>query len=337
MKKVSIYILTCLCFAFIVSCSNGNSSFEKKEDGVIIALDQSKTGIKSLKLNVMSENTIQVLASASGEFSTRKSLVVIEQTGDLVDFTVEEDGTTISVSTSELTAKVNTEDGTIDFLDKDQNSLLKEKKRILEYVDAPMDKYYNIEQQYSLSESESIHGLGQINNGIMNYRGHKELLMQTNHHAVNPFFLSTKGYAILWDNYSETQFDNETDINTMVIRSEVADEINYYFIHAENNDAIIAQYRMLTGHAPMYGKWVYGYWQSKERYKTQKEILAVAKEYRERKIPIDNIIQDWEYWEENRWNAMIFDKKALSGSRENVTGNSRHELPLYDHDLAGVR
>ncbi len=311
MKKVSIYILTCLCFAFIVSCSNGNSSFEKKEDGVIIALDQSKTGIKSLKLNVMSENTIQVLASASGEFSTRKSLVVIEQTGDLVDFTVEEDGTTISVSTSELTAKVNTEDGTIDFLDKDQNSLLKEKKRILEYVDAPMDKYYNIEQQYSLSESESIHGLGQINNGIMNYRGHKELLMQTNHHAVNPFFLSTKGYAILWDNYSETQFDNETDINTMVIRSEVADEINYYFIHAENNDAIIAQYRMLTGHAPMYGKWVYGYWQSKERYKTQKEILAVAKEYRERKIPIDNIIQDWEYWEENRWNAMIFDKKRF--------------------------
>ena len=75
----------------------------------------------------------------------------------------------------------------------------------------------------------------------MNYRGHKELLIQTNHNAVSPFILSTNGYAILWDNYSETQFDNETDRNTMVIRSEVADEINYYFIHGKNNDDIVAR------------------------------------------------------------------------------------------------
>jgi alpha-D-xyloside xylohydrolase len=152
----------------------------------------------------------------------------------------------------------------------------------------------------------------------MNYRGHKELLMQTNHHAVNPFILSTKGYGILWDNYSETQFDNETDLSTMVIRSEVADEINYYFIHAENNDGIIAEYRKLTGHAPLYGKWAYGYWQSKERYESQEQILSAAREYRKRKIPIDNIIQDWEYWGKHGWNAMIFDREFYPEPEEMI-------------------
>ena len=151
--------------------------------------------------------------------------------------------------------------------------------------------------------------------------------MQTNHNAVNPFFLSTKGYGILWDNYSETQFDNETDINTLVLRSEVADEINYYFVYAENSDGIIADYRMLTGHAPLYGKWAYGYWQSKERYKSQDDILGVAKEYRERKIPIDNIVQDWQYWKKGYWNDMKFDKERFPSPKKMI--QEIHDLNFH--------
>ncbi len=284
--------------------------FESTDEGVTIAMNKAKTGgIQSVRLNVISENTIQVLASASGEFSTRKSLSVIEVGREPVDFNVIQNANEIRLSTTSLVVKVNTQKGIIDFFDSDQHSLLKENYRFMEYVDAPLDKYYNIEQQFALSEDEAIYGLGQINNGILNYRGHKALLMQTNHNAVNPFILSTRGYGILWDNYSETQFDNETDINTMVIRSEVADEINYYFIYGEENDDIIAEYRNLTGHAPLYGKWAYGYWQSKERYESQDQILSAAREYRKRQIPIDNIIQDWEYWGEHGWNAMIFDNK----------------------------
>ncbi len=304
----SILISCFICFVFVASCSKTN--YKKTEVGVTIFLNESKTGgIQSIKLNVISPNVIQVLASATSEYSARASLSVIEQPGDPVDFSVAKNSNTITISTSLVTAKVDTETGIIEFFDKDQKPILQEKKRFMDYVEAPLDKYYNIEQQFNLSDSEAMYGLGQINNGVMNYRGHKELLMQTNHHAVNPFILSTKGYGILWDNYSETQFDNETDLNTMVIRSEVADEINYYFIHAENSDGIIAEYRRLTGHAPMYGKWAYGYWQSKERYESQEQILSAAREYRKRRIPIDNIIQDWEYWGENGWNAMIFDKK----------------------------
>jgi len=308
MKKNSIRLSCFLCVLFAVSCAKPD--IEKTDDGVKISINESTSGgIKSLKLNVLSENVVQVLASATDDFSERKSLSIIEQTGDPVDFSIVQNANTITISTSNLSAKVNTVEGIIEFFNKDQNSILQEKKRILEYVETPLDKYYNIEQQFILSEEEAIYGLGQINNGVMNYRGNKELLVQTNHHAVNPFILSTKGYGILWDNYSETQFDNETDLNTMVIRSEVADEINYYFIHAETNDGIIAEYRKLTGHAPLYGKWAYGYWQSKERYESQEQILSAAREYRKRKIPIDNIIQDWEYWGKHGWNAMIFDRE----------------------------
>ena len=317
MKKNRIILACFLGLVFVASCNK--AQYEKTEKGVKITLNESTTGgIQSLRLNVISENAIQVLASATGEFSARKSLSVIDQDRDPVEFTVVQDAKTITLSTSRITAIVHTDEGLIEFFDKDKNSLLLEKQRKMEYVDAPLDQYYNIEQQFSLGENEAIYGLGQINNGVMNYRGHRELLMQTNHHAVNPFVLSSKGYGILWDNYSETQFDNETDIDNMVIRSEVADEINYYFIHAETNDGIIAEYRKLSGHAPLFGKWAYGYWQSKERYESQEQILSAAREYRERRIPIDNIIQDWEYWGENGWNAMIFDKKFFPEPEEMI-------------------
>ena len=308
-NKNRIFINCLLLLAvFLVSCNKPH--FKKNKDEVKISLNKSKTGgIKNLKLKVVSKNIIQVVASATDNFSTRESLVVIDQKEKYTDFHVKQKADIVTISTSNVSAKVNVNDATINFFDKDNNPILKEKKQKVYHVTTPLDDYYNIEQQFSLTETESLHGLGQNNNGIMNYRGHKELLIQTNHNAVSPFILSTNGYAILWDNYSETQFDNETDRNTMVIRSEVADEINYYFIHGKNNDDIVAGYRKLTGHAPLYGKWAYGYWQSKERYESQEQILAAAKGYRDRKIPIDNIVQDWEYWGENGWNAMVFDKK----------------------------
>ena len=308
MKKISVLVFLLGCTILFSSC-NQERVFET-EDGVTITLRAaSANGIKSLRINVVSDNTIHILASATGEFSTRESLSVIKENLTKTEFSVQQHGNTIAIKTAKLLTEVNTSNGIIKFYDNNNTLLLSEKKRSLEFVDAPLDKYYNIEQQFILNNDEAIYGLGQINNGVMNYRGHKELLIQTNHHAVNPFVLSSNGYGILWDNYSETQFDNETDINSMVLRSEVADEINYYFIHAEDNDGIIAEYRKLTGHAPLFGKWAYGYWQSKERYESQEQILSAAREYRERKIPIDNIIQDWEYWGENGWNAMIFDKK----------------------------
>jgi len=112
MKKISIQLIGFMCLVLVVSCSKTN--FEKTDDGVKIALNKSTTGgIQNLKLNVISENTIQVLASATDSFSIRKSLSIIEQTGDPVDFNVAHSANTITISTSNLTAMVNVKNGTI--------------------------------------------------------------------------------------------------------------------------------------------------------------------------------------------------------------------------------
>ena len=91
------------------------------------------------------------------------------------------------------------------------------------------------------------------------------------------------------------------------IWSEMAKDMDYYFIAGNNFDEIISGYRTLTGKAPIYPKWVLGFWQSRERYKTQAEIEETLKEFRDRKIPVDNIVQDWNYWKLDSWGDHTFE------------------------------
>jgi alpha-D-xyloside xylohydrolase len=94
---------------------------------------------------------------------------------------------------------------------------------------------------------------------------------------------------------------------TFSFSSEAGDHINYYFVHGKNMDEVIAGYREVTGRSPIVPKWAMGFWQSRERYKTQEELLSVVKEFRKRKIPLDNIVLDWFYWKENQWGSHEFD------------------------------
>ncbi len=89
--------------------------------------------------------------------------------------------------------------------------------------------------------------------------------------------------------------------------SEMAKDMDYYFIAGENLDQVISGYRTLTGKASLYPKWVLGFWQSRERYKTQDELVSTLAEFRKRQIPIDNIVQDWNYWPEDQWGSHEFE------------------------------
>jgi alpha-D-xyloside xylohydrolase len=93
----------------------------------------------------------------------------------------------------------------------------------------------------------------------------------------------------------------------LTLSSELGREINYYFIKGSNADEVIAGYRHLTGKAPIPPKWALGFWQSRERYRNQQELLDVVKEYRKRKIPLDNIVLDWQYWKDPEWGTHDFD------------------------------
>src|SRR5690606_9261614 len=96
--------------------------------------------------------------------------------------------------------------------------------------------------------------------------------------------------------------------HTFSFASEAGDAIDYYFIHGKDMDEVILGYRALSGKAPIMPLWSFGFWQSRERYKTQQEIEEVAQEFRKRRIPIDNIVQDWSYWAEHDWGSHDFDK-----------------------------
>ncbi len=99
----------------------------------------------------------------------------------------------------------------------------------------------------------------------------------------------------------------EKEQQQLSLWSEVGDRLDYFFIKGSNADEVIAGYRQLTGKAPIPPKWAFGFWQSRERYRNQKDLLDVVKEYRKRKIPLDNIVLDWQYWKDPDWGTHTFD------------------------------
>ncbi len=99
----------------------------------------------------------------------------------------------------------------------------------------------------------------------------------------------------------------DADKNSYSFASEAGKQLDYYFVYGNNMDEVIAGYRTLTGKATMIPAWAFGLWQSRERYKTQDEILSTVDEFRKRKIPLDNIVLDWSYWKQDAWGSQEFD------------------------------
>lgn len=101
------------------------------------------------------------------------------------------------------------------------------------------------------------------------------------------------------------------DVNSFAIDAEAGKQVDYYFVYGHNTDEVISGYRLLTGKPQIVPKWAMGFWQSRERYKTQKDLVEVVAEFRKRKIPLDNIVLDWSYWREAEWGSQDFDEKRF--------------------------
>ncbi len=108
---------------------------------------------------------------------------------------------------------------------------------------------------------------------------------------------------------------------------EMQKQIDYYVIAGENIDEVISGYRTITGKAQIMPKWAMGYWQSRERYSSQKDILGTLKEMREMKIPVDNIVQDWQYWEDDQWGSHKFDSKRYPDPKGMI--NTLHSMGAH--------
>ena len=218
-----------------------------------------------------------------------KSLVVTAKPGDVI---VKQNGQIWQ--SCELTVRQDAK-GNLTFLTSKGKVLLKEKS--CDVSDAC--------QTFTLDKDEAVYGLGTIQNGLLNRRGEHKRMEQSNLEDFQNVLQSVKGWGIYWENYSPTQFDD--DANGMSFNSEVGEGIDYYFMFGGSADGVIAQMRWLTGDVPMFPLWTYGFWQSKERYKTAAETESIVDQYRALQVPLDGIIQDWQYWGSNYlWNAMDF-------------------------------
>lgn len=121
---------------------------------------------------------------------------------------------------------------------------------------------------------------------------------------------------------------------------EMQDEIDYYYIAADDIDGVISGYRTLTGKAPVLPKWTLGYWQSRERYTSQEQILSVMKEFRDKQIPIDNIVQDWQYWKADQWGSHEFDETRFPDPKGMVDSihalNGRYMISVWPKFYEGT-
>jgi alpha-D-xyloside xylohydrolase len=440
-------------------------SYIQTKDGIIVFTDPIYTGTtQAVKLEVISDNVIRVIAASGKDILSTQSLVTVYTKRSDLTWKVFSSGDKLNLKTRDITASVNLKTGAISFLDSKGKKIINEKPTAgRSFQSAVFDgkRYYKLGQTFQTTSDEAWYGLGQHQDGILNYRGQQVSFFQNNTEVAIPFLISSKNYGILWDNYSltkvgdtrplhplssfqlyskhgetgwltasyandkqkptditteraETGIDMEflgeskiklpkeftaengivtwegsiasqlsglhhlrfifggslkvwldgklvqdhwrkswnpapalipfhikkgekttikiewipeggesyislkwqeplsgEELNSFSFSSEAGQQIDYYFVYGNNMDEVISGYRMLTGKAPIVPKWALGFWQSRERYKTQHEILSTVDEFRKRKIPIDNIVLDWSYWREAEWGSQDFDEKRF--------------------------
>ena len=237
----------------------------------------------------------------SVEFLTPRIVHVVkgQPTKSLVVTAKPESGAAVqkgnSWSSSELMVRLDPATKCLTFLTVKGRVLLREKGCDVSQV----------RQTFTLDKDEAIYGLGTIQNGKMNRRGESKRMEQSNLEDFQNVLQSIKGWGLYWENYSPTLFEDNAE--GMTFDAEAGEGIDYYFMYGGSADGVIAQMRWLTGDVPMFPLWTYGFWQSKERYKTAAETEGIVDQYRALQVPLDGIIQDWQYWGSNYlWNAMDF-------------------------------
>ena len=289
-----------IIIAVVIISGNINAqSYQKTDLGLKFSNDNM-----NVELKLYGENTIRIIKYPLGKSFEKNSLSVIKKE-EKSKFSVSENKNILSLKTDDLNILIDAKNGTITYKSASGKELLKEVGSDFQPFNDAGNQTYSVSQSFQLEKDEPIYGLGILQNGKMSQRNTDVKMIQNNTWDFVPFFQSVKGYGIFWDNYSPTQFTDTPQKTSF--SSEVGEGVDYYFIYGKNADGVVARMRNLTGKVPMIPLWTYGFWQSKERYKSQDELVDVVKKYRDLKVPLDGIIQDWQYWGNNyQWNAMDF-------------------------------
>jgi alpha-D-xyloside xylohydrolase len=277
-------------------------SVEPRADGVLLVLENG-----FLRLRVCTDSMVRVTYSLERTIPQYLDFLVIKTTWPQKQFLLQtSDAQVVVLATARVRIEIARNDSSITFFNAAGHKLTQENARTLTPIEVNGEKTFHSERFTNMWDTqEAFYGLGQHQAGMLNYRGESVDISQDNTNISVPLLLSSNGYGIFWNNGSRTRFNNRF-VHALYISSEVADSMDYYFLYGPDFDKIVASYRELTGPARLFGKWAYGYWQCRNRYDSQQELEGIARKYRELHIPLDNIVQDWFWW--NIMGEPVFNK-----------------------------
>ena len=274
-------------------------------------------GASAQTITFFTPQTVRVQKAAAGQTPARKYNFVVTAQPEAVKVKTTTKGVIVTYASSAITVTVDTRSQKVTFADAKGKQLLAESAMALTPIaQGPDQGSFRVSQSWALDKDEPLYGVGLLQNGKMSQRGEKRLMTQSNLEDFANVFQSVKGYGIYWDNYSPTELDSR---DGLTLESQVGEGVDYYFMYGGSADGVIRELRHLTGRAPMLPLWTYGFHQSRERYKTQEELLEVVDTYRKLGVPLDGIIQDWQYWGSNyNWNAMEFLNESFQGAQRMI-------------------
>jgi alpha-D-xyloside xylohydrolase len=327
--------LVLACLSLVVASTSGiaaQSAAQTLHPSAMQA-EQSPTGLtahndyETLEVTICGDSLVHVVArpvASPASTSPRPWMLDKAQScpGAAFQF-AQSDGQT-TLTTARLTVSLSVQQGNLAFKTAAGETLAREDPSLPRtYLRSDAPGLYHIEDRFDPDATEAIYGLGQHQGGLFNYRGSTVELAQNNTDVAIPLLLSTKGYAILWNTATLSYVDNRFPLN-INFESLAGDQVDYYVIYGPEMDAIIHQYRTMTGHAPMLPQWAYGLFQSKDRYSSQAEILDIASQYRTRHIPMDAIVQDWFWWTKDGEGDPVFNSNYTDVPAELKTLHDQH-------------
>jgi alpha-D-xyloside xylohydrolase len=263
-------------------------------------------GSGKMKVQVCQASTLRVQYTSASSIPKKDSLIVSNTWSTPTTFCVTEASGTVTLATACMKAKVDTSTGLISYTDANDNALVAEASKSTTAATVEGTSTYKLETTFTPPSGEALYGLGQHQSNVMNRKGTSLQLLNANTQINIPVLVSNKGYGILWDNSSTGNVSSNTSRTSYT--SEAGEGVDYYLFYGPSIDQIIAGYRAATGGTPMFSKWAYGLFHSKDKYGSQNELLSVLKGYRDNEIPIDCIVQDWDYWTPNSWGSHLMDK-----------------------------
>jgi alpha-D-xyloside xylohydrolase len=262
-------------------------------------------GSGKMKVQVCAADIIRVAYTSAASFPTKTSLSVSNTWATPPAFCVTEAAGTLTITTARMKVKVNESTGIVSYTDLSDTALVAESSKSATATTVQGTSTYKIVTAFTSTSDEALFGLGQQPSSTSNRKSSSVHLSNSNGNIFIPMLVSNKGYGLFWDNPSIGDFSSTG--TTTSYTSAAGEMVDYYFFYGPTIDQVIAGYRTTTGPAPLFPKWAYGLFQSKDHYGSQTEVLNVVSGYRNAKIPVDVVVQDWDYWDPYSWGSHIMD------------------------------